>query len=136
MARTPHYTDLLHAIEQTALEQSREQGLGLAPAAQRYFRARLQQVEFGFELRGRHDWLAKLAIEKIGPDAASTAFRVRMEFPGQPAREERFFLRNAEQLSDAALQVAESLCAAAAGAGASAPNIPAVSEAVPAGATA
>lgn len=122
MANRPHYTDLLHAIERSTLEQSREQGLGLGPSGQRIFRARLQQVEFGFELRGRRGWLARLAIEKVGLDAASSAFRVRMEIPDLPVREEIFFLRNEEQVSDAALQVAEWLCTAATEATPSAPS--------------
>ncbi len=110
----PHYFDVAVALENASLEMSRDAGLGLSVSPNRYLLPLQKRLEFAFKRLGDRKWQLRIAVEKIGAESTSAAFRLQLWLPGGEMKDETVYLLNEEQMSDLALRYAETITSAAA----------------------
>ncbi len=112
--KIPHYFDVVVALERAVLEMSRDAGLGLSVAPNRYLLPLQKHMEFSFALLGDKKWSLRVAVEKVGGDTKSSAYRIQLWMPNGAFRQETVHLTNDEQLADLGLRYAEIITSAAA----------------------
>ena len=110
----PHYFDVVASLENAALEMSRDAGLGLSISPNRYLLPLQKRLEFSFCRLGDRRWQLRVAVEKIGGESKSSAFRIQLWMPGGELKQEVVHLTNAEQVADLGLRYAETITSAAA----------------------
>ncbi len=112
--KIPHYFDVVTALENAALEMSRDAGLGLSISPNRYLLPMQRRLEFAFARLGDKKWQLRVSVEKIGDAANSSAYRIRLGMPDGTVKDEVVHLTNAEQVADLGLRYAEVITSAAA----------------------
>ncbi len=110
----PHYFDVVAALERASLEMSRDAGLGLSISPNRYLLPLQKRMEFSFARLGDRKWQLRVAVEKVGGETKSSAFRIQLWMPGGGMKDEVVHLTNAEQLGDLGLRYAETITSVAA----------------------
>lgn len=112
--KIPHYFDVAAALENAALEMSRDAGLGLAVSPNRYLLPMQKHIEFAFTRLGDKKWSLRVGVEKIGGETKSSAYRIQLWLPTGETKQEVVHLTNDEQLGDLGLRYAELITSAAA----------------------
>lgn len=110
----PHYFDVVTALENAALEMSRDAGLGLSVSPNRYLLPTQKRLEFSFTRLGDKQWRLRVAVEKVGGESKSSAYRIQFWMPNGEFKDEVVHLTNSEQLADLGLRYAEVITNAAA----------------------
>ena len=105
----PHYIDVVAALEKAVTDMSRDAGLGLAVSNNRFLLPRQKRLEFSFQRLGDKKWSLRVAVEKVGGETASSAFRIILWLPDGTVKEETVHLANDEQLGDLGLRYAETI---------------------------
>ncbi len=112
--KIPHYFDVVTALEKAALEMSRDAGLGLSISPNRYLLPLQKRLEFAFARLGDKKWQLRVSVEKIGDEANSSAYRIRLGMPDGSVKDEVVHLTNEEHVADLGLRYAEVITSAAA----------------------
>lgn len=112
--KIPHYIDVVASIERSALEMSRDASLGLCAGTSRYLLPKEKRLEFSFSRLGDKQWKLRVAVEKVGGETASSAFRILVWLPGGETKDETVYLTSEEQVADLGLRYAEVITSAAA----------------------
>ncbi len=112
--KIPHYFEVVAALENAALEMSRDAGLGLSISPNRYLLPLHKRMEFSFARLGDKKWQLRVSVEKVGDEANSSAYRIRLGMPDGTVKDEVVHLTNEEQLADLGLRYAELITSAAA----------------------
>lgn len=112
--KIPHYIDVVGVLERAALEMSRDASLGLCAGANRYLLPKEKRLEFSFARIGDKKWKMRVAVEKVGGETASSAFRIQVWLPSGEAKDETVYLTSEEQVADLGLRYAEMITSAAA----------------------
>lgn len=110
----PHYFDVVTALENAALEMSRDAGLGLSVSPNRYLLPTQKRLEFSFTRLGDKQWRLRVAVEKVGGESKSSAYRIQFWMPNGEFKDEVVHLTGGEQLADLGLRYAELITSAAA----------------------
>jgi hypothetical protein len=110
----PHYFDVVTALENAAMEMSRDAGLGLSVSPNRFLMPVQKRLEFSFTRLGDKHWRLRVAVEKVGGESKSSAYRLQVWLPGGEFRDEVVHLTSGEQLADLGLRYAELITSAAA----------------------
>ncbi len=112
--KIPHYFDVVLALENAALEMSRDAGLGLSVSPNRYLLPLQKHLEFSFTRLGDKKWSLRVGVEKVGGETKSSAYRIQLWLPSGEFKQEIVHLKNDEQLADLGLRYAEVITSAAA----------------------
>ena len=110
----PHYFDVVTALENAVLEMSRDAGLGLSVSPNRYLLPLQKRLEFSFTRLGDKQWRLRVAVEKIGGESKSSAYRIQLWMPSGEFKDEVVHLTSGEQLADLGLRYAEVITSAGA----------------------
>jgi hypothetical protein len=110
----PHYFDVVTTFENAVLEMSRDASLGLSVLPNRYLLPLQKRLEFAFARLGDKHWRLRVAVEKVGGESKSSAYRIQLWMPNGEFKEEMVHLTNSEQLADLGLRYAELITSAAA----------------------
>lgn len=110
----PHYFDVVTALENAAMEMSRDAGLGLSVSPNRYLLPLQKRLEFSFTRLGDRHWRLRVAVEKVGGESKSSAYRIQLWMPNGEFKDEVVHLTSSEQLGDLGLRYAELITSAAA----------------------
>lgn len=73
-----------------------------------------RRLEFAFARLGDKTAALRVSVEKIGDEANSSAYRIRLGLPDGTVKDEVVHLTNDEQLADLGLRYAEVITSAAA----------------------
>lgn len=112
--KIPHYFDVVAALEKAVLEMSRDAGLGLGVSPNRYLLPLQKHLEFSFTRLGDKKWSLRVAVDKVGGESQSSAYRIQLWMPNGEHRQEIVHLTNDEQVADLGLRYAETITSAAA----------------------
>ncbi len=112
--KIPHYFDVVLALENAALEMSRDAGLGLSVSPNRYLLPLQKHLEFSFTRLGDKKWSLRIGVEKVGGETKSSAYRIQLWLPNGEFKQEIVHLKSDEQLADLGLRYAEMITSAAA----------------------
>ncbi len=110
----PHYFDVVIALENAALEMSRDAGLGLGVSPNRYLLPLQKHLEFSFSRIGDKKWSLRVGVEKVGGESKSSAYRIQLWMPNGECKSEVVHITSDEQLADLGLRYAELITSAAA----------------------